>query len=210
MIKNSIEQYFSNKKWNYESFLGCDGGNPKASLWVMAIEWGGNMEDGLEKAQYNFGTDYPYRDEKCDIPKSWLTSAFDLKLVEFLHYYQDKNQTTISLDDKKEYLKNTLYNKNSPIFKLNLYPFPDNMVDGKWELPANKEWTNKVIKENKEEYYNEIIQSGRLAFLKKHFNDSKDSKILLVIGREIEYNIRIGFKNVYRYSIRLTQSSNLI
>ncbi|MCU0824835.1 MAG: hypothetical protein MUF77_09365 [Leptospira sp.] len=197
--KTILKRYFSESDgWNYESFFGCDGGNHKAKLWVMAIEPGGEITE-IEKAEYKtVGKEgFPYRDGGCKIPCKWEESKFDLELVDVLRYLFDSDKPDMDKEKRQEYLKYSLYNLNSPIFKLNLYPFPDANERGKsWMKEISNNWSSSIPK-SKNEYYKYIKEkTNRFDFLKNQFYNSEHSKVLLLLGRSLEKHLREIFKDV--------------
>ncbi|MCW7517030.1 hypothetical protein ND810_17825 [Leptospira levettii] len=122
----------------YSTLAGCDGGNINAKVWTFGLEWSGN-KDSLTQWQYKYYKKnlnerneimIPYRDEECFTLQSkvvndyLLKNQFDNLLANFTY-----GLTLINTDDKKiedthNFIKKTLYGKESQIFKLNLFPLP--------------------------------------------------------------------------------------
>ncbi len=113
----------------HRSLFGCDGGNIRAKLWVCGIEWGGDLQALCHYPNQSYpGTtptslQIPYRTER-GVPDAWRSSRYDLCLaglcLRLFHDWQPEQDRSC----RQTYLLHRLYNKNSDIFKLNLYSYP--------------------------------------------------------------------------------------
>jgi hypothetical protein len=151
-------------KTNSHSFLGIDGGNINAKVWISGLEFGSDLEN--MKAYYkNYVKTYnkdgyriPYRNDCSD---DFMKSTYDRFLALFyINFFNDfkflNTETTTQID---VILKNELYNKDSKIFKLNLYPL----------AKKDTSWNPEITKQfgiSKSDYYGELFEK-RKSFLKK-------------------------------------------
>ncbi|TGK87574.1 hypothetical protein EHQ24_01640 [Leptospira noumeaensis] len=131
LIKSTPDNFFS-------TLAGCDGGNINAKVWVIGLEWYGNL-DLFQKWNYRYETIklnneeilVPYRDQDCfstgDTKEDniLLKNPFDNLLANFAIGLTQQKDDVVD----ENFIKNTLYGKDSPIFKLNLFPLPRKKFD---------------------------------------------------------------------------------
>jgi len=143
------------------SFIGMDGGNIKSDLWFCGVEFGATLID-MEKYYAKFVKYYkindleiPYRINCSD---KFLKSNFDRYLTSmYLNIF--RNSESPEKEEIDDILRTELYNKNSNIFKLNLFPF------AKTDIGWQKDFDND-FSITKEEYYG-LLFKNRTFFLKK-------------------------------------------
>jgi len=151
------------------SFLGIDGGKINSKIWFCGIEFGGTLK---EMSKYYKNTTKYYDSDKFVLPipyradaGNFETSKYDLFLSEMII-----NMFNIQNISRSDYLKDNLYNKNSDIFKLNLYPL------SKVNISSNEE-INDIIKIPTDDYYNKYFEL-RKVFLKSLITTFKPKKII--------------------------------
>lgn len=160
---------------NKESFLGMDGGNIESDTWFCGVEFGGSTEqmstyyENYIKFYKKGPFEIPYR---LDCPDFFINSTFDRFLTAmYLNLFKNfKFTNTIDTSLISDVLKNELYNKNSKIFKLNLFPI----------AKENTYWDNKLTEElgyDKNVYYNSLF-SKRIVFFKKLVSQFKPKNII--------------------------------
>jgi hypothetical protein len=159
-LKEELEKI----KTDGKSFLGMDGGNINADIWVCGIEFGSNLEQMESYYQthvkyYNHkGYNVPYR-ENC--PEYFLKSTYDRFLTAmYIRFFTVFNLTPpVDTKEIEGFLRTELYHKDSQIFKLNLYPIAKK--DTGWDKTIEDELGIK-----KENYYGDIFKK-RMLFIKK-------------------------------------------
>jgi hypothetical protein len=146
---------------NEASFLGIDGGNIKSKIWFCGVEFGATlyeMEDYYNSEvvdSYNVQElDIPYR---IDCPEKFMKSSFDRRLALIYHFltYNSEHPEKSQIDT---ILKREIYNKDSNIFKLNLFPL------AKTDLSWNKDFGN-ILDMSKQDYYGPLFEK-RISFIK--------------------------------------------
>jgi hypothetical protein len=118
------------------SLFGCDGGNICARLWVCGIEWGGDLQELLDysNTRYDFQIQkertiqIPYRAEG-NVSEGGKKSPYDKRLsglcLRAFHHWQPEREPEALVASRRQlYLEKRLYNRDSDIFKLNLYAYP--------------------------------------------------------------------------------------
>jgi hypothetical protein len=97
-----------------KSYSGCDGGNVSGSIWFCGIEFGGSdTEESLtfEKQENPPYVDESYRDKFKTYQYNWKV----LKIYSTLIGDNPSNYKTV-------YVKSRAFNRDSDVFKINLYP----------------------------------------------------------------------------------------
>ena len=170
---NYLKQELKKIKIDGASFLGMDGGNIEADVWVCGVEFGSDlkeMESYYNKYVLTYekdGYDVPFR-EAC--PDVFVKSIYDRYLSAIYISIFNNDDVTLSKHPKyskiiDKVLKSELYNKSSSIFKLNLYPLAKK--DMSWDKNIETQ-----LSITKQDYYNGIF-NNRIAFIKnlaKTFN----------------------------------------
>ncbi len=120
------------------SLSGCDGGNPKADIWLSGIEWGYDSRESsidtyykellpqeILKGEYTPKTNYIWKDH--------LNYTFGRNVAKLF--------TAINAGNVEDY--RTLENRNEQeLFRLNLYPIAFNSTDDDlWRSNRLNEWT---------------------------------------------------------------------
>ena len=199
-----LKQELEKIKENGRSFLGIDGGNIKVPIWFCGIEFGGDLTE-MEKyykstIKYNpikeFDISIPFRENAGDFEKS----TYDRYLsAMYINLFKMKKLSN-GYDTKpiEKVLREELYNKNSKIFKLNLYPLAkkstewDRTIESKLGIP-------------KETYYKDIFTKRQL-FLKELVYKFKPKTIICTSTNEyrdefieafLNENEIINFKWIY-------------
>lgn len=160
------------------SFLGCDGGNFKSNVWVCGLEFGATidrMEDYYKHSVLYYpvnGLNIPYR-EHC--PKDFESSPYDNYLSLFVRTLFDSDLSV------KDYLIHRLYNRDSDIFKLNLYPLAKK--DATWDKQIES-----GLDINKDQYYGEY-KMKRFGFFEKLINQFPGKTIICtaIKGTVLDY-----------------------
>ncbi|MBM9592369.1 hypothetical protein JWG41_18135 [Leptospira sp. 201903075] len=188
----------------FKTLAGCDGGNIDAKIWVIGLEWYGNIEL-FQKWKYKYESIklndeeilIPYRDQDCfsiEYSKEdhiLLKNPFDNLLANFAIGLTQQKDEVVDVN----FIKNTLYGKNSPIFKLNLFPLPrkrfNTSIDEFGEVFS--------FKLTKEVYKNKCINFRFRLFqdLIKKYNP--DVIICLGLGKESRkyYSTAIGIESPF-------------
>jgi len=173
-LKNELNKIANNG----ESFLGFDGGNINSKIWFCGVEFGSSIE-----IMNNYYTDFvkfyksknfkiPYR---VDCPDYFLKSNFD-RFLSFMYLNlfsncNDRNQIS-------NVLKNNLYNKNSNLFKLNLFPL------AKKDIGWDKNITD-TFKIEKDDYYNFFFKN-RSRFVKHLISNYRPDCIICFSPKDYE------------------------
>ena len=112
MITSIVKSNFA--KWA-NSFSGCDGGNIKGPVWFCGIEYGGN-EINIENNNFQHESEPKYwPDDKRD---EWFKYQFNRKILKLYSALLGEN-----VDKYKEVARNRkAFDKDSDLFKMNLYP----------------------------------------------------------------------------------------
>lgn len=172
------------------SFIGMDGGNIKSDLWFCGIEFGASldeMEEYYSKAvKYNKveNLEIPYRD---DYQGRFMKSDFDRKLA-LIYLNLFCKPVNHEKDEIERILKCELYNKNSNIFKLNLFPLAK--TDTGWNTAIETE-----LHKSKDEYYGSLFEN-RVSFIKELVERFAPKTILCFSTKEhSEYFIDAFFEN---------------
>jgi len=142
------------------SFIGMDGGNIEADLWICGVEFGATL---VEMEEYYSEFAHFYKINDFEIPfrincsDKFLKSSFDRFLTSM--YLNIFHNLEFSEKEKiDDILRTELYNKNSKIFKLNLFPLAK--TDIGWQEDFENDLTIK-----KSEYYGQLFEN-RAFFLK--------------------------------------------
>lgn len=153
-IKNELQKIANNQ----DSFLGMDGGNIERDVWVCGIEFGGEIEKMEEYYNekcivFEGDGDIPYR---TDCPDYMKRSYYDRYLSAFyINLFESRIlENGNDLDYIMDIHNYKLYNQDSKIFKLNLYPLAK--PDTSWD----KKITEKY-KIDKDKYYGEYFESRK-------------------------------------------------
>jgi len=129
MSDDNLNENF--KRWAC-SLSGCDGGNPKAKMWISGIEWGigeypyekyylEELPKEIEKGEYVPADKYPWNDTLE--PKKGQYGKNVAKLVSAINGKK--------VEDYNSFVENT---DGSELFKLNLYPIAfKNTSDSSWK-----------------------------------------------------------------------------
>ena len=175
-MKN-LEQELKKIYKDGRSFLGIDGGNINSKVWFCGIEFGGTLE---EMSEYNKVTIKHYSSDKFDLPipyrkdaGSFESSKYDLFLSEMII-----NIFNIQNINRSDYLKNKLYNKDSNIFKLNIYPLAKKDTDWNPDI-------ERIFKITKNDYYSEYYNM-RIIFLKSLIKKYKPKQIICTAVKNSE------------------------
>lgn len=148
------------------SFLGMDGGNIESDIWFCGIEFGGKLSNMAEyyestvnfKPAKEFDIPIPYRKSAG----KYENSPYDKRLaIMYFYLFSNENKVygPINMLKINDILKEELYNFNSKIFKLNLYPL------GKKDTSWDNEITS-LTGITKEKYYNDLFEKRKL-FIKE-------------------------------------------
>jgi len=153
-----IKQELTKIKNNEDSFLGIDGGKIDSKIWICGVEFGSLLKE-MEDYYSNEKTVMHEEKEGFKIPYrinagQFENSKYDLFLSEFVINLFNKENIK-----RNDYLKNYLYNSNSDIFKLNLYPLAKINTD--WDKTIDD-----IFKITKEEYYGYIFNNRKRLFNK--------------------------------------------
>ncbi len=160
------------------SFLGMDGGNPYSNYWFCGIEFGSELEKMAEYYEeyilFNEVEKFliPYRN---DCPEIFLKSFFDKYLASIYSNLFFKNEFP-SKEKIDCILKNHLYNKESEIFKINLFPL------AKKDISWDKSFESK-LNITKSEYYGNIFDN-RIKFIKELSSKFKPKNIICFSTKE--------------------------
>jgi transcriptional activator of eps genes len=141
------------------SWSGCDGGNPKASIWICGIEHGGACEP-----------DTPLCEEKN--PGAWdekfISSHPDFRTWQY-HRKVAKLMLAIArlrkprreghAKDYLAYMKEELYVRDGDTFKLNLFPFSSPSTS-----PSHWERVYEPVLEMTRQEYGELCHQDRFSF----------------------------------------------
>ena len=159
---NKIEQGKS-------SFLGIDGGKISSKIWFCGIEFGGTLD---EMSEYYKNTTKYYDSDKFSLPIPYREASENLKTSKYDLYISEMiiNMFKIQNISRSDYFKNKLYNENSDIFKLNLYPL--SKVNTGWDKNITK-----IFKITQNDYYNKYFEF-RKVFLKSLITTFKPKKII--------------------------------
>ena len=159
------------------SFLGVDGGNINSKIWFCGIEFGGTLNEMLE---YYENTIKHYSSDKLDLPIPYRKDAGNFERSKYDLFLSEMIINTFNIKNinRFDYLKDKLYNNNSDIFKLNLYPL--GKVDTSW----NSEISD-IFKISKNDYYNKYFDS-RKVFLKSLVKTFKPKKIICTAVKNSE------------------------
>lgn len=166
------------------SWLGCDGGNPDARVWICGIEHGGGFDDikelvtekSLKSIEEAFW-DKEFR-EKNPKYSTWPYNQKVAKLMLAINQYcYSSNGQPICLDGYKEYMENMLYTKSGDSFKLNLFPFSSPSVsDSRWR----DSYTIESLCGNRDEYRKLCSQKRFVEFSK--LRDERKPKVIIGTG----------------------------
>ncbi len=167
-MKN-LKHELENIKENGRSFLGIDGGDIHSGVWFCGIEFGDTIDNQskyIDKyVEYKEGI--PYR-TKC--PKKYLRSNYDRYLsVMYINLFKAEIfQDVIDTKLIEKVLKEEIYNENSEIFKLNLYPLAKKNTD--WDISIEKKFNI-----SRDEYYGGYFDKRKQFFqeLVKEFHPTK-------------------------------------
>jgi len=151
-------------KENENSFLGMDGGKISSNIWVCGVEFGSDVE--LMAKYYNTFVKYyeerglkvPYRK---DCPKIFLKSTYDrfLAVMYICLFKEEEIKLPLDAERIEKVLKKELYNENSEIFKMNLFPL------AKKDVSWNADIEN-IFGISKEIYYGSFF-NNRMGFIKQ-------------------------------------------
>lgn len=172
------------------SFIGMDGGNPKADFWFCGVEFGSSIEDmALYYEEYVMfyeekGFLIPYRK---DCPEKYLKSIFDKFLASIYSNLYKKNEYP-NKEEIDSILRNELYNKTSNIFKLNLFPIAKNDIS--WD----KNFESK-LNVTKNEYYGTIFKN-RIKFIKELAEEFKPKVIVCFSPKDYSEYFERTFFNI--------------
>jgi len=160
-------------KTDGRSFLGIDGGNINNSkVWFCGIEFGGSLK---EMEEYYSSTVKYYDVKEYKIPHRVKAGIFEgsnydryLSAMYINLFHKDKLQNGDIIRPIVKVLKEELYNQNSKIFKLNLYPL----------AKKNSDWDKSIEEEfniSKEDYYAKYFNKRKQFFqeLIREFNPCK-------------------------------------
>jgi hypothetical protein len=101
-------------KWA-TGFSGCDGGNPKGSVWLCGIEYGGgDTEESLVFDDVNTPKYVGAPDDR----KAFLKYQYNWKAVKLLAALSGNDQGNYTLFFKEQ----SCFDRDSNYFKLNLFP----------------------------------------------------------------------------------------
>ncbi len=111
------------------SLSGCDGGNPKSSIWISGIEWGYAKSKDQSQEDYDAAIKKYYREElSVEISKGKYVPDDTYDWDEHLKYpfgiSTAKLYTAIQSRPVEEYTTIVQKGENPNLFKLNLYPIP--------------------------------------------------------------------------------------
>lgn len=191
-LKEELEKI----KKNGRSFLGIDGGNIHSDVWFCGLEFGSDLNKMEEYynsiVQFNdkvtiFGLPTPYRKEAGGFKNSYydrFLSAMYINIFEKDILVENNANIKSRVDN---ILENRLYNNNSEIFKLNLFPL------GKKDTSWKKEITD-LTGVSKNEYYNSIF-NNRKAFLRELVNESNPKYIICTATNGMEKEFVNAFLN---------------
>lgn len=173
------------------SLFGCDGGNVCARLWVCGIEWGGELQALRDYPNRSYAVRIPtplripYRTES-DVPESWGRSQYDLRLaglcLRLFHDWQPEQDPSC----RKTYLLHRLYNRNSDIFKLNLYPYPCPNANA-WDSVAKRLTRSKT-----KQHFRERCERDRFPLFRALLEQYKP-KVVLCTGKSYREAFRTAF-----------------
>lgn len=178
---------------NGRSFLGIDGGNINSRVWFCGIEFGGDLME-MEKyyksiIKYNpineFDLPIPFRMNAGGFEKSTYDRFLSAMYINL--FKADKLHNGNDTKPIEKVLKEELYNKNSKIFKLNLYPL----------AKKSTEW-DKAIENDlgiKKEIYYEDIFNKRKKFFKELVKKFQPEKIICTSTNEYRDEFIEAFLN---------------
>ena len=149
---------------NGKSFMGMDGGNINSDIWFCGVEFGSDYE---QMAAYyeNYVKFYDLKDLKIpfrdDCSELFLKSIYDRFLAAmYINLFKEEKLTNpINTNLIEKVLKEELYNKNSNIFKLNLFPISKKDIG----------WNKTIESEagiTKDRYYDSLFRN-RADFFKE-------------------------------------------
>lgn len=176
------------------SFLGIDGGNINAKTWFCGIEFGGELQ-AMEKYYNNtvktddsidnFDLPIPYRIDAGGFERS----TYDRYLSTMYINLFEEDILINGSDTKRivEILKHRLYNKNSNIFKLNLYPLAKK--DTSWDKNIKND-----LGIEKEEYYHDLFNKRKF-FIKELLNKFHPKTIICTSTNEYREDFVEAFLN---------------
>jgi len=177
-----LKQELAKIKENGRSFLGIDGGNINSKIWFCGIEFGGSMEE-MEK-YYKSTVNY-YREKEFDVPfrenvGDFKGSIYD-RYLSAMYINLFKSEVLKDGNDTKpieKVLNDELYNQDSKIFKLNLYPLGKKNTDWDPLIEKNFNLSKKV-------YYEEFFDK-RKQFFKELVKEFTPNKIICTSVKDTE------------------------
>ncbi len=183
-----------------ESWLGCDGGNRKANIWICGIEYGGGFDDIKElitKESSKRIEDRFWDNEFRERHPNYSAWPYHQKVAKFmLAVSQSHDELRISVENYKDYMREKLYTENGDSFKLNLFPFSSPSVsDPRWKE------NYQTICTNRDEYYDRC----RRKRFTKFSNLRKEHRPKVIIGTGITHNNyfleAFGFRQDHEYKM---------
>ena len=165
------------KQWAC-SLSGCDGGNPKADIWICGIEWGYNKNDKTQEEYY-----------KVDLPQEIANGEYypseKYKWKDSLEYPYGRNvaklYSAIIGEKVSDYKKVADNRTGSEIFKMNLYPIAFNNTD---EQLWKKYRLNEVTGFEEKNLFKTWCYLHRFPAISRFVNENKPK---LIIGIGISY-----------------------
>jgi hypothetical protein len=152
---------------NGKSFMGMDGGNINSDTWFCGVEFGSDYEQ-MSNYYENYVKFYDLIDLKIpfriDCPELFLKSTYDRYLAAmYINLFKEEKLTNpINTNLIEKVLKEELYNKNSNIFKLNLFPIAKKDIG--WnkriesETGITKDKYYESLFRNRADFFKELIQ----------------------------------------------------
>ena len=149
-----------------KGYSGCDGGNIKGSIWFCGIEFGGgHTEESLvfEKQEIPPYVDESYREE-------FKTYQYNWKILKIYSTLVGGNPANY----KKIYRESRAFDKDSDVFKMNLYPIAfHNESSELW-----KEWHYRKTGLPTKHLYQAWCQVERFPVIRSWIKENKPRAII--------------------------------
>ncbi len=158
------------------SLSGCDGGNPKADIWICGIEWGCEKEKEASYYQIELAQEIAKGRQDPSKNYEWMTSLKNPYGRNLAKLY-----SAVIGKDVSDYRNIVEKCDGSEIFKMNLYPIAfNNTVEKLW-----KEYSlNKLTGFEEKNLFKTWCFLNRFPVLSNLVNDNKPR---LIIGTGISY-----------------------
>lgn len=172
-------------------FSGCDGGNPKGSVWVCGLEFSGRETE--ESLVFNdvvtpCCVGHPYWESR----EEFLHSQYNRKAIKLLAAMAERS----TVDCASFFREHSCFDRDSNYFKLNLYPivFP---------TTSHSRWTDWLIRKTgfatNKEYLNWCVEN-RFPVLRKWVLEYSPKLVLctgITYAKQFQSAFGLGDEEVY-------------